>query len=261
MARTKETRELRMQSLDEQVAAARAVQSRLLRTPTPRLRTVELGSYYRPALGVGGDFYDLFSLEPSRLGIVLGDIAGKGVSAAILMASLQATLRSHYAAGTGDLPHVLRSVNRLFFDWTAPHHFATLFLGEYDDRTRRLSYVNCGHLAPFLLRANRSTDRLESSATVVGILADWDCAASEVVLGPGDTLLLFTDGMTEGRGAGGVEFGERRLLETLRAANHLPMPALVAALVQAQREFCGPGPADDTTLVVVRSRASLELVQ
>ena len=252
---------LPLEILENEVADARAVQNRLLKTPVPRLRTLDLDAYCRPARGVGGDFYDLLSLGPSRLGILLGDIAGKGVSAAILMASLQATLRSHYATGTGDLPQVLRSVNRLFFDWTASHHFATLFLGEYDDQTRLLSYVNCGHLPPLLMKPDGSLKRLESTATVVGILTDWDCEVGEVVLDPGDVLLVYSDGMSEGESPDGGEFGEQRLIESLRAARHLPVDSLIPSLIRIQKEFCGFRQSDDTTLVVARGRASLELVQ
>jgi len=247
--------------VEDQAAAARAVQTRLLRTAPTRLRTLEVADFFRPALDVGGDFYDLIPLDASRVGLLLGDIAGKGISAAILMASLQATLRSHYATGTGDLRQVLRSANGLFFDWTESHRFATLFLGEYDDETRRLTYANCGHLPPVLLRASGEVERLESTATVIGILPDWDCEVGETFLFPGDLLAVFSDGMTEGRDALGEEYGEDRLLETLAAARHLPLGPLVRTLVRSQRRFCGPFRGDDTTLLVARGRAPREDVQ
>jgi len=245
----------------EDHAAARAVQTRLLRTPPARLQTLEVGGFFHPACEVGGDFYDLIPLGASRLGILLGDIAGKGVSAAILMASLQATIRSHYATNSGDLRHVLRSVNRLFFDWTESHRFATLFLGEYDDATRRLSFANCGHLPPVLLRACGTVERLESTATVIGILPEWDCDVRETFLNPGDALAVFSDGMTEGRNRLGEEFGEDRLVQALAAARHLPLDALIRILVRAQRRFCGPLQGDDTTLLMARGCALPEELQ
>jgi serine phosphatase RsbU (regulator of sigma subunit) len=244
-----------------QAEAARAVQTRLLRIPPPRLETLEVGVHFRPAMEVGGDFYDLIPLGAAGLGLLLGDIAGKGVPAAILMASLQATLRSHYATNLRDIRRLLCSVNRLFFDWTEPHHFATLFLGEYDDHTRRLTYANCGHFPPMLLRAGGAVERLEPTATVIGILPGWDCGVRETVLHPGDVLVVFSDGMTEGRNGRGEEFGEDRLLESLRAGRHLGLGPLLRSLIRSQRSFCGPFRRDDTTLLVARARTAREPVQ
>ena len=235
---------------------ARQVQTRLLRTAPPRLRGIEVRAACLPALEVGGDFYDLFQIDPSRLGMLLGDISGKGVSAAILMASLQAALRSHYASRSGGLRAVLQSVNRLFFDWTDTHHFATLFIAEYDERSRLLSYVNCGHLPPMLLRADGGLERLAATATVVGILPDWNCEVAQTRLDPGDTLLIFSDGVTESTGADGAEFGEERLADALRASSRLHPDRVLSSLIRAHRRFCGGRPADDTTIVVARVNLS-----
>ncbi len=235
---------------------ARQVQTRLLRTAPLRLRSIEVSAACLPALEVGGDFYDLFQIDSSHLGMLLGDISGKGVSAAILMASLQAAIRSHYASRSGGLRAVLRSVNRLFFDWTDTHHFATLFIAEYDDRSHSLSYVNCGHLPPMLLRADGGLERLAATATVIGILPDWDCEVHKTRLEPGDTLLMFSDGVTETTGADDAEFGEERLADALRASAGLHPDLVISALLRTHRSFCGGRPADDTTVVVARTNGS-----
>jgi serine phosphatase RsbU (regulator of sigma subunit) len=193
--------------------------------------------------------------------LVLADIAGKGVSGALMMANLQANLRSQYAMALVDLPQFLRSVNQLFYENTAASGYATLFFADYDDATRRLRYANCGHLAPLLLRADagnglpRRVQRLDSTCTVLGLFTKWDCVVSEVQLNPGDTLLLYTDGITEATNDAGEEFGETRLIETLSAQAHLPVSSLLDALVTAVQNFSPTEQADDITLVVSRCRS------
>ncbi|HUI43952.1 MAG TPA: PP2C family protein-serine/threonine phosphatase, partial [Terriglobia bacterium] len=169
-----------------------------------------------------------------------------------LMANLQANLRSQYAVALEDVSRLLRSVNQLFFENTADSSYATLFFADYDDAARRLRYVNCGHLPPLLLRGDGKVERLDATTTVLGLFEDWECAAAEVRLGAGDTLVLYTDGVTEAERAEGEEFGECRLIETLRRQIHLPAPDLIGAVVAAVREFSKGEQADDITLVVAR---------
>jgi serine phosphatase RsbU (regulator of sigma subunit) len=240
------------------MASARRVQARLLSGGGSPLATLECAGVILPAGGVGGDFYDFIKLSPRRLAIALGDISGKGVPAALMMASLQASVRSHYALGAGGLPERLGSINRLFFECTAPGDFATLFLGEYDDRTRRLRYANCGHLPPLLLRGDGRLERLEPTATVLGIGEGWACGIAETPLAEGDTLLLYTDGASEARNAAGEEFGEERLGWALRAARQLGPGALLGVVVGEVRRWSGRRLADDLTLVVARPRPPAE---
>jgi serine phosphatase RsbU (regulator of sigma subunit) len=237
-----------------EMASACRVQARLLAGGGPQLATLECAGVSLPAGGVGGDFYDFIKLSPRRVALVLGDISGKGLPAALMMASLQASVRSHYALGAGALPERLGSINRLFFESTAPGDFATLFLGEYDDRTRRLRYANCGHLPPLLLRGDGSLERLEPTATVLGIDEAWSCGISEARLADGDTLLLYTDGASEARSAAGEEFGEERLGEALRAARRQGLSTLLGRVVTEVREWSGGRLADDLTLVAARPR-------
>jgi serine phosphatase RsbU (regulator of sigma subunit) len=151
----------------EEMASAREVQTRLLGRRAPHLETLECASCYLPARGIGGDYYDFIHMGLGKVGLVLGDISGKGVPAALMMASLQAILRSHSAVLTDDLARLLRSANRQFCECTGESHFASLFLGEYNDATRRLRYANCGQTSPLVVHRDFSIDRLESTATVL----------------------------------------------------------------------------------------------
>ena len=154
------------------------------------MKTLEYTGACIQARKVGGDYYDFLELRPGRLALVLADIAGKGVSGALLMANLQANLRSQYAMAVDDLPRLLASVNRLFYESTDDASYATLFFADYDDSSRKLRYANCGHLPPLLLRARGSSqdqvsetpkvEWLRSTCTVMGLFEAWqlrDCGS------------------------------------------------------------------------------------
>jgi sigma-B regulation protein RsbU (phosphoserine phosphatase) len=168
------------------------------------------------------------------------------------MAHLQASLRSQAVQSWRDPAGVLRAVNGQFFSATAPEHFATLFFACYEEGSRRLRYVNCGHLPPLLLRADGTSARLGPTAPGLGLLQAWDGVERQAALAPGDLLLLFTDGVSEAENAAGEEFGEARLLEALRAGAGLPAPALLASILEALEAFAGSGLQDDVTLLVAR---------
>jgi serine phosphatase RsbU (regulator of sigma subunit) len=238
----------------QEMEFARQVQARLFPQKLPPLQTLEYAGGCIQARQVGGDYYDFLELRPGRLALVLADIAGKGVSGALLMANLQANLRSQYAMALEDLPRLLKSVNQLFYENTAESSYATLFIADYDDSSRRLRYVNCGHLPPLLLRADGRLERLAATTTVLGLFEKWECYPGEVQLGVADTLVLYTDGVTEAESAEGEEFGESRLIETLRAQRHLPVASLLETIVTTVQKFSGREQADDITLVVARGR-------
>jgi sigma-B regulation protein RsbU (phosphoserine phosphatase) len=244
---------------------AREVQARLFPQKLPAMKTLEYTGGCIPARAVGGDYYDFLELRQGRLGLVLADIAGKGVSGALLMANLQASLRSQCASAVDDLRRVLSSVNHSFCESTGDASYATLFFADYDDASRRLRYANCGHLPPLLVcggestegqaSAARTVERLCATCMVVGLFAEWQCDVAEVTLTPGDTLVLYTDGITEARSTDGEEFGESRLVDTVRNYCHLPVEPLLQAVVAAVQQFSGGEQQDDITLVIARSLA------
>ncbi len=234
---------------------AREVQAKLLPQDRPVLASLDYAGACLQARIVGGDYFDFVSLSPDQFGLVLADISGKGISAALLMASLQANLRAQYANAPNDLARVLASVNKIFFDSTASNHYATLFFGVYDESQRRLTYANCGHLPPIVLRADGTVVRLGVTAPVVGLFeAPWHCTTGETCLLPGDTLVVFTDGVSEATSDDGDEFGEERLIELVRRRSGLPAPALLDAIVTAVREHSSEEQFDDLTLIVAHVR-------
>jgi sigma-B regulation protein RsbU (phosphoserine phosphatase) len=248
----------------QEMQFARQVQARLFPQKLPAMKTLAYTGGCIQARKVGGDYYDFLELRPGRLALVLADIAGKGVSGALLMANLQANLRSQYPMAVDNLPQLLASVNRLFYESTDDASYATLFFADYDDASRKLRYANCGHLPPLLLRARGSSkdhvaqapnvEWLRSTCTVMGLFEAWRCEIAEVRLTPGDTLVLYTDGITEAANADGDEFGEAHLLDTLGRHSHLPVESILQAVVGEVRQFCGGSEQqDDITAVIARS--------
>jgi phosphoserine phosphatase RsbU/P len=233
---------------------AMQVQSKLFPQKMPALQTIDCAGACTQARAVGGDYYDFLDLGPGRLALVLADVAGKGISAALLMANLQANLRSQYALALDDLPSLLRSVNRLFHESTAPERYATLFFGTYEDATRQLRYVNCGHNPPLLLHADGEVEWLEATATVLGMFDTWDCAVGETHLESGDTLIVYSDGVTEARNDQGEEFGQDRLLQAALNLKQLGASSLLETLVPSVQQYCGYEQDDDLTLLVIRTR-------
>jgi sigma-B regulation protein RsbU (phosphoserine phosphatase) len=233
---------------------ARSVQARLFPQKLPPLETLEYVGGCVQARQVGGDYYDFLDMGPGVVGIVLADISGKGMSGALLMANLQANLRSQYAVALDDLPRLLQSVNRLFYENTTEESYATMFFGVYDDSCRKLRYANCGHIAPLILRADGSIQRLTSTTTVLGLFLKWECPIEEEKLHPGDLLVICTDVVTEAPNAHGEEYGEMRLAEVMRENRCLAVSALLAVIQTSVQEFSGHTQADDITLILARCR-------
>ena len=239
-----------------ELQVARRVRTRLLPSEPPRLQTLACDGLTVPAGGVGGDTYDFLAPRPGSLVLILGDISGHGIPAALMMANLQALLRGQYAFGSGDLQSRLDGVNRLFVESTGSEHFASLFLGEYDDVSRRLRYANCGHPPPLLLRADGGLERLEPTAMVIGAFPGWSSGRAEVELGAGDTLLLYSDGVTEAADPDRGFYGDERLAEVLRDSRGMDIPALAWRVVGDVRRHCRGRLDDDVTVVVARSVAA-----
>lgn len=235
-----------------EIEIARRVQARLFPQKLPPLETLDYVGGCVQARQVGGDYYDFLDMGPGVVGIVLADISGKGMSGALLMANLQANLRSQYAVAREDLPCLLQSVNRLFYENTTDESFATMFFGLYNDSCRSLRYANCGHVAPLLLRADGSLQCLTSTTTVLGLFLKWESPVEEVKLYPGDLLVICTDGVTEAPNPLGEEYGEARLAELIRQNRSLPVKELMAAIQESVEKFSGAIQADDITLIVAR---------
>jgi serine phosphatase RsbU (regulator of sigma subunit) len=231
---------------------AKQVQAHLFPQKMPLLKTLEFEGVCLPARHVGGDYYDFLDLGGERMGLVIGDISGKGIAAALLMANLQANVRSQTAVGLNQLEQLLSTVNQLFCQNTADASFATLFFAEYDDTTRRLRYANCGHLPPLVLRSDDSLERLEATATIVGAFKEWDCSLADCQLCPGDTLVLYTDGITESFSPAREEFGEERLIDALRRNRDLCCLDLRCAIVEEVRQFSPHEQHDDITLIIAK---------
>lgn len=233
---------------------ARQVQSRLFPQHSPECSSLDYAGLCVPARHVGGDYYDFLSLGQERVGLVVGDVAGKGIAAALLMANLQAHLRSQCAVRLDEPLTLLESVNRLFFENTTSNVYATLFFAEYDGNLRRLRYANCGHLSGLLVRVDRSVERLESTSTVLGLFSQWNCSVQECEVRKGDILTLYTDGVTESFNEAGDEFGEDRLLESLKLHAELCPREMVQAILADVQRFGLKEQHDDITLMIAKCR-------
>jgi serine phosphatase RsbU (regulator of sigma subunit) len=213
-------------------------------------------AHMRPANTVGGDYFDIIELPEGSLALVMGDVAGKGMPAALLMALLQGSLRTLLTAGHrgGEL---LVKLNAHLVSNIPSNRLVTLFLAELDPATGRLRYVNAGHNAPFLIHAGGAVERLPATAMALGVVGDSPFDVKDAVLGPGEQLFLFTDGVTEAFNTKDVEYGEERLEAVLKSNAAGPGRALIDAVVTDVAAFCrGEAPRDDMTLMLVRRQAS-----
>jgi serine phosphatase RsbU (regulator of sigma subunit) len=238
----------------QELEIAKQVQARLFPQRLPPMESLEYAGACIQARQVGGDYHDFLDLGRGRFGLVIADISGKGIAAALMMANLQANLRSLCAIALDEPERLLRSVNQLFYENTNESAYATLIFAEYDDATRRLRYANCGHLAALLLRHDGAIEKLDSTCTVVGLFREWDCSMRECQLFPGDTLVLYTDGITESFNDTEGEFGEQRLIQAWQRYRELPPQALVPSIVNDVQKFSHQEQQDDITLIVAKCK-------
>jgi serine phosphatase RsbU (regulator of sigma subunit)/predicted enzyme related to lactoylglutathione lyase len=236
----------------QELEIAKQVQARLFPQNLPPLKTLDYAGICIQARHVGGDYYDFLALGNQRLGLVIGDIAGKGIAAALLMANLQANLRSQFALARDEPQLFLQSVNRLFFQNTTDSAYATVFFADYDDAASRLRYANCGHLAAILLRRDGQIERLHSTATVLGLFEEWQSPTVDCQLAPGDIFALYTDGVTEAFNESEEEFGEDRLIAVLRQNANLPPQEILSATINEIQRFSPHEQYDDITLIVAK---------
>jgi len=242
--------------IDREMEVAREVQERLFPQQLPEIKGVSLAGHCRPAQGVGGDYYDLFALDDGRMGLAIGDVSGKGISAALLMASLRASVRGMALDAPHDLALMMEKVNRLVYEASASNRYATFFFATFNPATRELVYVNAGHNAPFLVHREGETfrvERLEAGGPVIGLLPSVVYEEQRCMLSSGDLLLTYTDGISEAMTDADEEWGEERMLAAAQAQHgHSAQQVLEHLFTEADR-FTGKAPQyDDMTLLILK---------
>ncbi len=251
----------RKEKLDAELEIARQVQLRLFPKSLPQLETLKMAGVCLPGRVVSGDYYDAVPLTNRRTAIALGDVSGKGVSAALLMASIQsalhAQLKFNSASGSELSTATLTAlIGQQLYENTPPEKYATFFLSIYDEATGRLTYTNGGHLKPILVRNGQATT-LEGDGMVVGLLPNVKYEEQDIVLQHGDLLAIFSDGIPEAEDAQQQEFGEDRLAELLVANAAQPLDEIVKIVTATVEQWThDPEARDDLTLLLLRSNAN-----
>jgi len=241
------------QRLENEVSIAREVQLQLFPKKLPSIPGLELAAICRPARSVSGDYYDIIPLGGTRVGIAVADISGKGIFASLLMASLQAALRSAASMnGNLDTAHIVSLLNQHLFQTTSDDRYATLFYAVYDTETRMLTYTNAGHLPPLLMTDGR-VQTLAEGGTVIGLIEDSTYQQGSVEVPHGSVLMVFSDGLTEPENVFGEEFGVGRLQEELLRERDAPARKLAEDLIESAERWSGSAEqADDMTVVIAR---------
>lgn len=238
-----------------EIEIAREVQEKLFPQSLPSIAGATIAGACRPALGVGGDYYDVIALEDGRIGLAIGDVSGKGISAALLMASLRASLRGATLDAPQDLAKLIAKVSHLVYEASASNRYATFFFGTYDPKTRTLQYVNAGHNPPLVLRGSLETIKLDACGPVIGLLTDSNYEQQRIVLEPGDILLTYTDGISEAMSSTEEEWGEERLEAAVRQNSESAEAILKRVFEEADRFTAGTPQYDDMTLLVMKLSA------
>ncbi|MBM3773824.1 MAG: PP2C family protein-serine/threonine phosphatase, partial [Acidobacteria bacterium] len=256
--------------LQAEISIAREVQSRLFPRAVPRLETLQIAGACQPARSVSGDYYDILAVEESSLCLALGDVAGKGISAALLMASIQSIMRTQLSLGQPkrafagapsgswngmgriSTAEMVSQLNRQLYASTSPEKYATFFFGLYEEASGLLTYTNAGHPPPVLLRRGEP-ERLEVTGTVVGAFPRAGYDERSLTLAPGDLLVAFTDGVTEAENEYGRMFGEERLIELLARHGSEELQGLIRRVMESVAGWAGAAePQDDMTLLAAR---------
>jgi len=242
--------------LNREVEIAREVQERLFPQKLPAIRGLDYAAHCRPALAVGGDYYDFLALPHGHLGVAIGDVSGKGIAAALMMATLQASLRGEATRAPDSLAGAIANINRLVYDSSASNRYATFFYGQYDPAAGRFDYVNAGHNAPLLFRSTQGrweVTHLDVGGTVVGLVESFPYQQGSVTIMPGDTLIAFTDGISEAMNHNDDEWGEAALIDSVERCDGLSAKDMLDRIFRdCDRFVAGAKQHDDMTLVVLR---------
>ncbi len=239
-----------LQQQEEELKRAREIQQMLLPNTLPQLPGAQIAGAWQPAREVGGDYFDVIQFDEKRVGICMGDVAGKGITAALLMANLQASFRA-FATADASPQTVCTKLNKFLCANVAAGKFVTFFYAVLDAEKRTLVYENAGHNPGLLLRANGKMELLNGGGAVLGVLPDWGYQDHSVQLESGDKLLLSTDGITEAENSQLEEFGEQRVLEAARSSDSTALE-MQRTIMQRVSAFCGGNFRDDATLLVLR---------
>ena len=243
---------------NRELEIAREVQQRLFPQTLPVVKGLDFAGYCRPALGVGGDYYDFIRLDDGCLGIAVGDVSGKGIAAALMMASLQASLRGQTIKPCSTLGEMIQHINRLVFEASAENRYATFFYAQYDPATRMVRYCNAGHNPPLLYReanGRKTIRRLDQGGTVIGLFPEAPFSEAAIQVEPGDILIGYTDGISEAMNEQEEEFGEERLSECAGECETRCAADMITCMLHHVDAFTGEAAQhDDMTLVVVRVR-------
>jgi sigma-B regulation protein RsbU (phosphoserine phosphatase) len=259
-ASTLETQRLRREAemaqlLLQELEIAREVQQHLLPQVQPPIPGLEYAGYCRSAKFVGGDYYDFLPMPDGGLLFTLGDVSGKGIAAAVLMASIQASLRSQVMGPPDSLAALMGDFNKAVYAFSTEDKYSTLFCGVLDVRNRKLTYVNAGQVRPLLLRSSDAeVERLDRGGFPVGMLDFSEYEQGEVLLQPGDAVLCFSDGISEATNAKGEMWDEAEVEKVVRASRGLTAQQMIDRLVQTTDRFTGEAEqADDMTVVAIRA--------
>lgn len=248
--------EKRLLHMQNELQLANEIQTNLLPKQPPVLQGYAFAGTSRAAETVGGDFFDFIPIGEHQLGLCVGDVSGKGLAAALLMATVHATLRGQTLTD-GSAGACLSRCNRMLYPHMTKSRFATLFYGVLDTQRHTLTYANAGHNRPLLRQADGTLRAIDLGDIVIGALREVTYREASCRLNPGDTLLIYSDGLTEAMNEHRMQFGDRRLATLFRAHGDEPVEALRRRLVKAVRDFSAPAPPhDDLTLIVARRRSS-----
>jgi sigma-B regulation protein RsbU (phosphoserine phosphatase) len=249
-------RERRHQANEDlrELEEARRIQRKLLPTLVPDVDGFEIATSWRPAARIGGDCFDAIAFGRKRIALSIADVVGKGIPAALLMSNLQAAVRA-FATESVQPQELCQQVNQVLCGHIAEGRYISFFYCVADSDLGTLTYSNAGHRAPVLVRADGTLERLRAGGAVLGVLPDAPYEQDRVAIGPGDRLILYTDGITDARDARDEEFGEDRLLSLIAASRRCGAPSLQARLVDAVSTFVGSMFQDDATLIVMAAHA------
>lgn len=238
--------------MEEELNLAQRIQQRFLPQEIPETPGLEVAAVSRFCLEVAGDYHDVIALPGGETVLAVADVSGKGAGAALLMANLQASLRTSVGVGAG-LPDLVARINDLIYQNTPPEQYISFFVARYNPKTSSLTYINAGHNPPILVRQDGQTELLDQGGLILGALPSMEFAQASLDLHSGDLIAMYTDGISEAMNASGEEFGDERILLYLKENHHLPAAEVLSGLEAAAKDFTQNAPySDDMTLLLAR---------